>query len=123
MGDIENISTSLKHLKNLVKFDIASNRISDIKELKYLNEKVEEIYLGANKINEFNVDLTHLKNLKILDLKFNKLSEIDLNLIPKSVHTLLLNNNPQLKVIKNNDREFKILDCNDTEIAVKKINQ
>ncbi|OQS54895.1 Ppp1r7 [Ecytonucleospora hepatopenaei] len=113
-NDIKEISKSLQYNKSLIKFDIAANRIFEISNLKFISEKIEEIYLGANKINNFNVDLTHLRNLKILDLQYNNLEEFDCSLLPKSVEILLLNNNKRLCKLKN-QRAFKMLDLGDTK--------
>ena len=115
-NDISAISESIKYCINLEKFDIATNRLREIENLKFITTNIKEIYLGANKISEFNINLNHLTNLKIVDLQFNNLKEFDCALLPESVDTLLLNNNRNLVTIKNT-RKFKIFDYNDTKYA------
>ncbi|KAL6122577.1 Ppp1r7 [Nucleospora cyclopteri] len=118
-NDIQHISSSIKHLKRLKKIDIASNRILNADIIADLPLSIEEIYLGANKINRFNCDLSHLINLKILDLQFNDLTEINVDLLPSNLHTLLLNDNPNLKNLFNLKKDFKILDLLNTKVAKK----
>lgn len=119
-NDILEISSSIIHLTNLKKFDIANNRISNLDILHYISPTIEELYLGNNKIKEFTCNLTHLTRLRVLDLQFNNLTEFDCSLLPSSVEVLLLNNNYNLKLIKNK-RFFELIDTEETKVTSKSL--
>lgn len=68
-----------ENITNLQYLDLSCNQISDFKKIKlnFLN-KIEEVNLSCNKINEIPLNLfsTNSTNLKNLNLSFNRLRKI-----------------------------------------------
>ncbi|ORD98136.1 PP1R7 [Hepatospora eriocheir] len=117
-NDILSISESIAFHTRLEKFDIAANRITDIKNLSLISKNIKEIYLGANKITDFNIDLSEYENLHTLDLQYNKLKTIDFNLLPINLKQLLINNNKDLVEIKNREnlKSLELFDSSNTKL-------
>lgn len=108
--EIENIN-----FPNLIKIDMANNEISVLKQFNCPN--IEEAYFGANKITKIE-DMSIYSNLRILDLQCNGITELDCNLLPQSIETLLLNNCTDLEKIRNleNLKSLKLLGIKNTKI-------
>lgn len=108
--EIENIN-----FPNLIKIDMANNEISVLKQFNCPN--IEEAYFGANKITKIE-DMSIYSNLRILDLQCNAITELDCNLLPQSIETLLLNNCTDLEKIRNleNLKSLKLLGIKNTKI-------
>ncbi|KAF9764840.1 Protein phosphatase 1 regulatory subunit 7 [Nosema granulosis] len=104
-------------LGDLEKLDLAVNNIEIIENLESCRG-LKELYLGSNNIKEMG-DLSFLTNLSILDLQNNKLEEIDCSLLPKSLTTLLVSDNRNLKNIKNLDdlENLKLLAIERTSVV------
>ncbi|XP_048192430.1 toll-like receptor 8 [Perognathus longimembris pacificus] len=87
-----------KCLKNLIRLDLAFNKLQRIPNEAFLNlpQSLRELYLNNNRLNFFDWSaLQHFPHLHLLDLSRNELSSVDhsLSRFTPSLRTLLLRQN------------------------------
>lgn len=103
---------------NLEKIDLACNCIHQIPLIESIN--MRELYLASNHIKHINYEyLQRLPKLETLSLESNLIESIDCNLLPKSITTLLLSQNPMLVKIENLESliNLELLDLSRTKIG------